>query len=197
MRILPITLLMNIWLCLLKKHCNSSAHQMRMFSCLRLILLKFSDWSYLSNGGCPRKLTPGSMTIMTFCYAPLLLLTAWLDTRNARHISRNRQNNQPDDDEHDEWEELDNESDLRASDWVGKVRGAVPNVEEDFAVQQIKIARDELRDLVDRLNKAGVLKEDVTGDGKNDELDGKGIEPTPEPQRAPDAEGPGENLGLP
>ncbi|KAF3205701.1 hypothetical protein TWF679_009250, partial [Orbilia oligospora] len=113
------------------------------------------------------------------CYLPLLFISALVDTRNARHIAHNRAHGQPDDDEREEWEELDNHADFENSDWKEKVKNAVPNVEEDISTQEIKKVRKELQDLVDKIEKAGLLRVEVEDLLKED---------TPEAIRAPDAE---------
>ncbi|RVD89800.1 uncharacterized protein DFL_000792 [Arthrobotrys flagrans] len=117
--------------------------------------------------------------VLSVCYLPLLFISALVDTRNARRITHNRAHNQPDDDECEEWEELDNHADFENSDWKEKVKNAVPNVEEDVSTQEIKRVRKELQDLVDKIEKAGLLKVEVEDLLKED---------TPEAIKAPDAE---------
>ncbi|KAF3937285.1 hypothetical protein ABW19_dt0201221 [Dactylella cylindrospora] len=119
-------------------------------------------------------------TVLSVCYMPLLFISAWMDNRNARMIVHNRAHSLPDDEEREEWEELDTSVDFENSDWKEKVKNAVPNVEEDVSTQEIKKARKELQELVNRIEKAGLLKED-----EEDLLK----EYTPEPNRAPDADG--------
>ncbi|KAK6512870.1 hypothetical protein TWF506_009034 [Arthrobotrys conoides] len=117
--------------------------------------------------------------VLSVCYLPLLFISAFVDTRNARHIAHNRAHNQPDDDEREEWEELDNHADFENSDWKEKVKNAIPNVEEDISTQEIKKVRKELQELVDKIEKAGLLRVEVEDLLKED---------TPEAIRAPDAE---------
>ncbi|KAF3184038.1 hypothetical protein EYR41_010468 [Orbilia oligospora] len=117
--------------------------------------------------------------VLSVCYLPLLFISALVDTRNARHIAHNRAHGQPDDDEREEWEELDNHADFENSDWKEKVKNAVPNVEEDISTQEIKKVRKELQDLVDKIEKAGLLRVEVEDLLKEDTL---------EAIRAPDAE---------
>ncbi|KAF3904922.1 hypothetical protein ABW20_dc0108801 [Dactylellina cionopaga] len=119
--------------------------------------------------------------VLGVCYLPLLFLSAYLDTRNARMIVHNRAHNQEDDDEREEWEELDTQTDFENSEWKEKVKNAVPNVTDDVATQEIKKARKELQELVDKIQKAGLLRE------RTEELDLL-KEDTPEANRAPDAD---------
>ncbi|KAK6507550.1 hypothetical protein TWF481_005980 [Arthrobotrys musiformis] len=116
--------------------------------------------------------------VLSVCYLPLLFISAWVDTRNAQKITHNRAHNQPDDDEREEWEELDNHADFENSEWKEKVKNAVPNVEEDVSTQEIKRVRKELQDLVDKIEKAGLLRVEIEDLLKED---------TPEAMRAPDA----------
>jgi len=121
--------------------------------------------------------------VLSVCYLPLLFISAWMDTRNARMIVHNRSHNQPDDDEREEWEELDNHNDFELSEWKEKVQNTIPNVEDDVSTQQIKLARQELQTLVDKLQASGLLKENA-----GDDFKGLTPEPTPEPTRALDEE---------
>jgi hypothetical protein len=43
--------------------------------------------------------------VMGFVYSPLLLVTAWAETRQAHAIKRNRQRGEEDDDTTEEWEQ--------------------------------------------------------------------------------------------
>jgi len=121
--------------------------------------------------------------VLSVCYLPLLFISGWVDTINARMIAHNRAHGQADDDEREEWEELDNNTDLESSDWKDKVKNTIPNVQDDMSTQEIKKVRKELQDLVDKIEKSGLLKVHT----EMEDLLLK--EPTPEPNRAPDAEG--------
>ncbi|KAK6537532.1 hypothetical protein TWF694_011714 [Orbilia ellipsospora] len=120
--------------------------------------------------------------VLSVCYLPLLFISAYVDTYYARMIVRNRAQNQEDDDEREEWEELDSSTDFENSEWREKVKNAIPNVEEDVSTQEIKRVGKELKDLMDRIEKAGLLRERV------EEEDLLLREETPEAIRAPDAE---------
>ena len=49
--------------------------------------------------------------VMGFIYAPLLLITAVLETRDAHHVKSNRNRNEEDDDTVEEWEQMNDEID--------------------------------------------------------------------------------------
>ncbi|EPS45323.1 hypothetical protein H072_668 [Dactylellina haptotyla CBS 200.50] len=120
--------------------------------------------------------------VLSICYLPLLFISASIDVRYARKIVHNRAHNQADDDEREEWEELDSRADFENSEWKEKVKNVVPNVEEDVSTQEIKRVGRELKDLMDKIEKAGLLKERIWEE--QDLLK----EDTPEAIRAPDAE---------
>ncbi|KAK6346787.1 hypothetical protein TWF696_006896 [Orbilia brochopaga] len=109
--------------------------------------------------------------VLGVIYFPLLVISAWVDTRNARMIVHNRAHSQPDDDEREEWEELDTAADFENGDWKERVAGAVPNVKEDVSTQEIKKAREELRELVGRIERAGVVEEVAGADDAPDSYD--------------------------
>ncbi|KAF3903145.1 hypothetical protein ABW21_db0206878 [Orbilia brochopaga] len=118
-----------------------------------LLVLPFEWWM-------PRKQYAAlNDKVLAVIYFPLLLVSAWIDTANARMIVHNRAHGQEDDDEREEWEELDTAADFENGEWKERVAGAVPNVKEDVSTQEIKKAREELRDLVGRIERAGVVEE--------------------------------------
>ncbi|KAF3908316.1 hypothetical protein AA313_de0207252 [Arthrobotrys entomopaga] len=120
--------------------------------------------------------------VLSVCYLPLLFISAYIDTNYARMIARNRAQNQEDDDEREEWEELDSNADFENSEWREKVKNAIPNVQEDMSTQEIKRVGKELKDLMDRIERAGLLRE------RAEEEDLLLRDETPEAIRAPDAE---------
>ena len=91
--------------------------------------------------------------VMGVIYSPILLVTAWLETRTARNVNRNRVRHEADDDRIEEWEQLFGEEgglDFEADGWAKKVADSRPNVETDAAVLEIR----ELKGKVEELSRA-------------------------------------------
>ena len=94
---------------------------------------------------------------MGVIYSPLLLVTAWLESRQAYAVRHNRRHGEEDEDTVEEWEQMDEQIDLEGEGWTKKVEGAKPNVETDTAVLEIR----ELREKVEELKKL------IEGRGEN------------------------------
>jgi hypothetical protein len=85
--------------------------------------------------------------VMGFIYGPLLLVTAFIETREARHVKFNRKRNEDDDDTIEEWEQMQGEIDWESEGWSKKVKSTKPNTEVDVAVEEIRELRKEVDDL--------------------------------------------------
>ena len=84
---------------------------------------------------------------MGVLYSPLLLITAWLETKQAYKVRRNRRNGESDEDEVQEWEQLSGEVDWEAEGWTKRVESSRPNVETDVAVLEIRALREQVEEL--------------------------------------------------
>ncbi len=96
--------------------------------------------------------------VMGVVYSPLLLITAWLEKKQAYKVKRNRRNGESDDDEVQEWEQMSGEVDFEAEGWTKRVESTRPNVETDVAVLEVRALRDqveELKKIVERTGKGG------------------------------------------
>ncbi|KAM0465059.1 hypothetical protein ACHAPV_002054 [Trichoderma viride] len=85
--------------------------------------------------------------VMGFLYSPLLLITAFFETRTAYAIRRNRARGEEDDDIIEEWEQLAHEIDFGDEGWAKKCEAVKPNLEVDPAVLEIKKLRGEIAQL--------------------------------------------------
>lgn len=99
--------------------------------------------------------------VMGIVYSPLLLVTAWLETKQAYKVRRNRRNGESDEDETQEWEQMSGELDFEADGWQKKVQSTRPNVETDVAVLEVRA----LREQVEELKK--LVEEKESGGGTN------------------------------
>ncbi len=87
--------------------------------------------------------------VMGVLYSPLLLITAYVETKQAHRVKRNRRRGETDEDETEEWEQLAGECDFEADGWAKKVEGTKPNVETDLVVVEVR----ELKEQIDALRK--------------------------------------------
>ncbi|KAM0257870.1 hypothetical protein ACHAQJ_004174 [Trichoderma viride] len=90
--------------------------------------------------------------VMGFLYSPLLLITAFYETRTAHAIRRNRARGEADDDIIEEWEQLAHETDFGAEGWTKTCDSVKPNLDDDPAVLEIKKLRAELAGLKSMLS---------------------------------------------
>lgn len=87
--------------------------------------------------------------VMGVLYSPLLLITAYVETKQAHRVKRNRRRGESDEDETEEWEQLAGECDFEADGWAKKVEGTKPNVATDLVVVEVR----ELKEQIDALRK--------------------------------------------
>ena len=85
--------------------------------------------------------------VMGVLYSPLLLITAWLETKQAYKVRRNRRKGESDEDEVQEWEQLSGEVDWEAEGWTKSVESSRPNVATDVAVLEIRALREQVEEL--------------------------------------------------
>ncbi|KAM0724178.1 hypothetical protein Q7P37_000060 [Cladosporium fusiforme] len=85
--------------------------------------------------------------VMGTIYSPLLLVTAYLETRTARSVRFNRRRNEADDDTIEEWEQLADELDVEGSGWSKKVQDTAPNVVTDAALVELKELKEDMKEL--------------------------------------------------
>lgn len=96
--------------------------------------------------------------VMGVIYSPLLVITAFMETRQAHKVSYNRKRGEDDDDVVQEWEQVLNECDWEADGWDKKVQQSKPNVEFDTAVLEIRKLQEEvggLRELLLEMREGG------------------------------------------
>ncbi|TKA45896.1 hypothetical protein B0A54_03581 [Friedmanniomyces endolithicus] len=86
-------------------------------------------------------------TVMGVIYSPLLLLTAFLETRTARMVKFNRSRHESDDDTIEEWEQMSAELDVEGSGWGKRVEESKPNVVTDAALLECQKMREEIKEL--------------------------------------------------
>jgi hypothetical protein len=84
---------------------------------------------------------------MAIIYSPLLLVTAALETREAKWVRQNRHRKATDDDTIEEWEQLEDQCDFEAEGWAKKVDETKPNVEVAGTILEVKKLKAEMEEL--------------------------------------------------
>lgn len=84
---------------------------------------------------------------MGVIYSPLLLITALIETIEARKIDLNRRLGEEDDNALEEWEEMAQELGFQNGEWEQKVQSSRPNVEVDLAVLEVRQLKEQVNEL--------------------------------------------------
>jgi hypothetical protein len=90
--------------------------------------------------------------VMAVIYSPLLVVTAWLEQREAKHVNYNRKRGEEDEDTTHEWEQVAGECDFEADGWDKKVQACKPNVEFDTAVLEVRKLQQQVEEMRALLN---------------------------------------------
>jgi hypothetical protein len=109
--------------------------------------------------------------VMALIYGPLLVVTAFLETREAHRIRSNRKRNEADDDTIEEWEQLESTVDFEEDGWAKRVDATKPNVEVDGALFEVRKCKEEiaaLKKMVELLVKDKM----GNGEGSSDAIEG-------------------------
>ncbi|KAL2120141.1 hypothetical protein VTJ04DRAFT_4167 [Mycothermus thermophilus] len=85
--------------------------------------------------------------VMGIVYSPLLLVSAYFETRWAREIRWNRARGEEDDDTVEEWEQLAGQVDFEADGWKKKCDEAKSKLDEDPTVEEVRKLREEVEQL--------------------------------------------------
>ncbi|KZF23335.1 hypothetical protein L228DRAFT_219586 [Xylona heveae TC161] len=85
--------------------------------------------------------------VMGVIYSPLLLLTAWIESRQAADVTSNRQRGEEDDDTIEEWEQMGNHIDFETEGWSKEVAHTAPNVEINATLLEVRELKDQIKEL--------------------------------------------------
>ncbi len=85
--------------------------------------------------------------VMGFIYSPLLVVTAYIEQREAWFVRDNRRRGEDDEDITHEWEQVLNECDFEADGWDKKVQATKPNVEFDATYIEVRKLKEEIGEL--------------------------------------------------
>lgn len=85
---------------------------------------------------------------MATIYSPLLLLTAWLESKEAVQIRRNQKRGRLDEDRTEEWEQMADDFDPGCGGWKEKVETTRPDIDTDAAVVEVRELKGKVEELM-------------------------------------------------
>lgn len=92
--------------------------------------------------------------VMGIIYSPLLVITAWLETRQAERIRWNRRHGEEDEDSTQEWELVAVEVDFDLDDtWKEEVKQTTPDIKVDNATAEVRQLKEQVATLTDLVKK--------------------------------------------
>lgn len=98
--------------------------------------------------------------VMAVIYSPILLVTAYMETRSARRVRFNRGRNESDDDTVEVWEQLLDQVDFEGEGWGKRVEGSRPDVVRDGVSVAVEGVAGGVKELKEEIRE---LREEVRG----------------------------------
>lgn len=94
--------------------------------------------------------------VMGVIYAPLLIITAFFEQRDALVVRENRRKGEEDEDTVEEWEQLEDDYKVQDHDeaWAHAVRESSPDVRTDPVLKELKALRNEIEQLKAQVGKS-------------------------------------------
>ncbi|KAJ5132613.1 hypothetical protein N7448_006771 [Penicillium atrosanguineum] len=88
--------------------------------------------------------------VMGIIYSPLLVITAWIETRQAEAIKWNRRHGEEDENDTQEWEHVAEEVDFDLNDnWKEEVKQNTPDIKADPCTAEIRELKEQVAVLTD------------------------------------------------
>lgn len=91
--------------------------------------------------------------VMWVLYWPLLIVSAFIEQRDARRIKWNRGRGEEDEDTIEEWEQLSWKVEDEDPEWCKKVQETSPDVSTDAATREVRLLKKEVDDLRSMVSK--------------------------------------------
>ena len=91
--------------------------------------------------------------VMAIIYAPLLIITATLETNDARKVRVNRKRGEDDEDTVEEWEQSGWKVEDSDKEWCEMVNKTSPNVRVDPTLQEITSLKKEVQELKEMVSR--------------------------------------------
>lgn len=101
--------------------------------------------------------------VMGVLYSPVLMITAFLEQRQALVVRENRRKGEVDEDTVEEWEQLDYKVEAEATEWAERVKKTSPDVGTDRVTLLVKDLQKEVAEIKELLLK--VASGDASGVG--------------------------------
>ncbi|KAJ5890919.1 uncharacterized protein N7473_007147 [Penicillium subrubescens] len=104
--------------------------------------------------------------VMGVLYSPLLVLTAWIETRQATRIRWNRRHGEEDDDCEQEWEHVAQDVDFDLDDsWKEEVKQSTPDIRVDSCTLEVRQLKEQVAALTELVAK--LTEKTERADGAN------------------------------
>lgn len=113
--------------------------------------------------------------VMATLYAPLLVIIAFAEKREAHRICANRRRGEEDDDVSQEWEEAARAVDYDNDEWERQVSLTTPNVAVDTSVLEIRDLKNQVAMLTEQIK---LLTEKGNTTSSNRDLGGQNDDET-------------------
>lgn len=98
--------------------------------------------------------------VMGIIYSPLLVLTAWLESHQAKQVMWNRRHGEEDEDNRQEWEFVAEDVDFDLDDsWKEEVQGSTPDIKANDATTEIRQLKEQVTMLTELVKKLGQEKD--------------------------------------
>ena len=99
---------------------------------------------------------------MGIIYSPLLVITAFFETKQAEVVKLNRRRGELDEDTTEEWEQMQSDVNFESDGWSKKVDSSKPNVETEAAVLEIRELKKQVGELKNLIE---LIKGEANGGG--------------------------------
>lgn len=92
--------------------------------------------------------------VMGILYSPLLVITAWVETREAERIRWNRRHGEVDEDSTEEWESIAEQVNFDLDDtWKEEVKQTKPDINVDNATAEVRQLKEQVATLMEMVKK--------------------------------------------
>ncbi|KAJ5211892.1 ATPase P-type K/Mg/Cd/Cu/Zn/Na/Ca/Na/H-transporter [Penicillium cinerascens] len=102
--------------------------------------------------------------VMGIIYSPLLVITAWLETREARQIQWNRRHGEEDENDAQEWGHVAEDVDFDLDDnWKEEVKQSTPDMKADPCTAEVRQLKEQVAALTEMVKKLTEKMDPVDG----------------------------------
>lgn len=121
------------------------------FNLVELFLLALPLESWMNKRAYERL----NYVVMAIIYSPLLLITAYFETRQAVEIRANRSHGEDDDVVVEEWEQIADQLDFQSDGWDETIMAVKPNLDDDPTALEVQQLREEIAGLREMITELG------------------------------------------